>query len=59
MEEGWKKLKGRVEEMLEKVEIGTIREGRKRWWDGECRKRKEKVREKLRRRWNERGKGER
>lgn len=58
VEEGWKKLKGTVEEMLEKVEIGTIREGRKGWWDGECRKRKERVREKLRRRRNEGGKGE-
>lgn len=56
VEKGWKKLKGRVEEMLEKVEIGTIREGRKGWWDGECRKRKERVREKLRRRRNEGGK---
>lgn len=47
VEEGWKKLRGRVEKTIEKVEIGTIRKGRKGWWDGDCRERKESVREEL------------
>lgn len=42
-------LRGKVEETLKKVDIGTIMEGRKGWWEGECRERKERVREELRR----------
>lgn len=38
------KLRGTVEETLEKVKIGTIMEGRKGWWDGDCRERKESER---------------
>lgn len=47
VEEGWKKLRKRVEEMLEKVEIGTKRKRKKGMVGWEYREKKRRVREKL------------
>jgi len=57
VEEGWRKLKKRVEVVLERVEKEEKRE-RRGWWDEECRNMKREVEEELRRWKREGGKGE-
>jgi len=58
-EEGWKKLRRRVEEALERVEKGRRGTKRKGWWDEECRKIKAELKEELRRWRREGGEGKR
>lgn len=57
VEEGWRKLKRRVEVALEGVGKEERKEQRG-WWDEECRNRKREVREELKRWKKEGGKGE-
>jgi len=57
VEEGWRKLKKRVEVVLERVEKEEKRE-RRDWWDEECRNMKREVGEELKRWKKEGGKGE-
>lgn len=57
LEEGWRKLKKRVGEVVRKVEKELKREEKKGWWDEECKEKKGKVREELRR-WKKQGRRE-
>jgi len=55
-EEEWKEPKGRIGEVLERVEGMGKEERAKGWWDGDCREGKKSVRRELRR-WRKEGGG--
>lgn len=56
VEKEWEKLKGRIGESLEKIEEKDKEEGKRGWWNKECREEKKRVRSELRR-WRKEGGG--
>lgn len=48
IEEEWEEIKGKIKVAMSEMKRNSKEEGRKGWWDEECRKKKKKVRKELR-----------